>query len=117
MRFPWRFGDWPLRAKMAALLVAASLLPLCISTFIEDPVLLKSLAETLELDGHRITAASGGQDGIDAFRTAQQTSAPFEAVITDLGMPYVDGHKLAVAVKTTSRRKRRSCCSPVGANG
>src|SRR5687768_9353038 len=35
MQFSWRFGDWPLRAKMAALLVAASLLPLCISTFSE----------------------------------------------------------------------------------
>src|SRR5258706_10510018 len=35
MRFSWRFGDWPLRAKMAALLVAASLLPLGISTVVD----------------------------------------------------------------------------------
>src|SRR5687768_14953562 len=35
MQFSWRFGDWPLRAKMAALLVAASLLPLCIATVID----------------------------------------------------------------------------------
>jgi PAS domain S-box-containing protein len=35
MQFPWRFGDWPLRVKMAALLVAASLLPLLIASVID----------------------------------------------------------------------------------
>ena len=68
----------------------------------DDPVLLRSLAETLELDGHQVVAGSGGQDGIDAFRAAQRGSAPFDAVITDLGMPYVDGHKVAGAVKGMS---------------
>jgi PAS domain S-box-containing protein len=68
----------------------------------DDPVLLRSLAETLELDGHQVTPANGGQDGIDAFGAALQGDAPFDAVITDLGMPYVDGHKLAAAVKTMS---------------
>jgi PAS domain S-box-containing protein len=68
----------------------------------DDPVLLRSLAETLELDGHSVTAANGGQDGIDAFNAAHRSNAPFDAVITDLGMPYVDGHKLADAVKAMS---------------
>jgi PAS domain S-box-containing protein len=66
----------------------------------DDPVLLRSLAETLELDGHDVVPAGGGQDGIAAFGASQQSSAPFDAVITDLGMPYVDGHKVADAVKT-----------------
>jgi hypothetical protein len=30
-----RFMDWPLRAKMAALLVGASLLPLAVAAFID----------------------------------------------------------------------------------
>jgi len=68
----------------------------------DDPVLLKSLAETLELDGHHVAAAGGGQEGIDAFHASQRSKAPFDAVITDLGMPYVDGQKLADAVKTMS---------------
>ncbi len=68
----------------------------------DDPVLLKSLTETLELDGHHVAAAGGGQDGIDAFRASQQSGAPFDAVITDLGMPYVDGQKLAGAVKAAA---------------
>jgi PAS domain S-box-containing protein len=68
----------------------------------DDPVLLRSLAETLELDGHRVVPAGGGQDGIDAFGASQRSNAPFDAVITDLGMPYVDGHKVADAVKAVS---------------
>ena len=47
-------------------------------------------------------AAGGGQAGIDTFRTSQQSNAPFDAVITDLGMPYVDGRKVAAAVKALS---------------
>jgi len=63
----------------------------------DDPLLLKSLRDSLELDGHNVVAASGGEAGIDAFRAAPQG---FDAVITDLGMPYVDGRKVAEAVKT-----------------
>src|SRR4051812_29600163 len=35
MQLSLRFADWPLRAKMAVLLVAASLLPLLISAYAE----------------------------------------------------------------------------------
>ena len=33
------------------------------------------------------------------FRPAQQDGVPFMAVITDLGMPYVDGRQVAMAIK------------------
>jgi CheY-like chemotaxis protein len=33
---------------------------------------------------------------------AAQRSQPFDVVITDLGMPYVDGRKVAAAVKAAS---------------
>jgi len=68
----------------------------------DDPLLVKSLRDILEGDGHVVVAASGGQAGIEAFRAAQQHSAPFAVVITDLGMPYVDGRKVAGAVKLAS---------------
>ena len=68
----------------------------------DDPLLIKSLREVLEGDGHSVEIADGGQNGIDAFRTAQQGSEPFSVVITDLGMPYVDGRKVAAAVKATA---------------
>jgi CheY-like chemotaxis protein len=68
----------------------------------DDPVLLKSLSDILDADGHVVTAANLGQAGIDAFRTALASSAPYDVVITDLGMPYVDGRKVARSVKEAS---------------
>lgn len=66
----------------------------------DDPLLIKSLREALEGDGHQVVTADGGQAGIDAFRAS--THAPFTAVITDLGMPFVDGRRVSEAIKTTS---------------
>jgi CheY-like chemotaxis protein len=65
----------------------------------DDPVLLRSLREALEGDGHRVTVANGGQEGIDLFRISVERGKPFAAVLTDLGMPYVDGRQVAAAVK------------------
>lgn len=68
----------------------------------DDPLLLKSLRDILEASGHVVVTASDGQAGIDAFRDACERGEIFAAVITDLGMPYVDGRKVASAVKTAS---------------
>ncbi|EDY15980.1 multi-sensor hybrid histidine kinase [Chthoniobacter flavus Ellin428] len=68
----------------------------------DDPLLIMALRDILEGDGHSITAADGGQRGIDAFLEAQSTGATFDAVFTDLGMPYVDGRKVSAAVKEAS---------------
>ncbi|MET3133143.1 signal transduction histidine kinase/HAMP domain-containing protein/ActR/RegA family two-component response regulator [Oxalobacteraceae bacterium GrIS 1.11] len=65
----------------------------------DDPMVLKALRDILAIDGHMVTAADGGQAGIDTFRTAQEQGEPFALVITDLGMPYVDGRKVATAIK------------------
>jgi len=68
----------------------------------DDPLLIKSLRDTLEGDGHLITAADGGQAGIDKFCAALQRPEAFDAVITDLGMPHVDGRQVAAAIKAAS---------------
>lgn len=49
-----------------------------------------------------VVTATGGQEGIDLFEASAAGSAPFSAVITDLGMPHVDGRRVAAAVKTLS---------------
>lgn len=49
-----------------------------------------------------VVTANGGQAGIDAFHTARKDGNDFSVVITDLGMPHVDGRRLAAAVKATS---------------
>jgi PAS domain S-box-containing protein len=65
----------------------------------DDPIILKSLADMFEQDGHFVEVADGGQRGIDAFRGAEARREPFAVVITDLGMPYVDGKAVAQAIK------------------
>jgi signal transduction histidine kinase/ActR/RegA family two-component response regulator/uncharacterized membrane protein affecting hemolysin expression len=68
----------------------------------DDPLLLKSLRETLQQDGHLITAASGGQEGIETFTSARRRGEAYDLVMTDLGMPFIDGRKVAAAVKSLS---------------
>jgi signal transduction histidine kinase/ActR/RegA family two-component response regulator len=68
----------------------------------DDPLVIRSLQDTLEYDGHMVVAANGGQAGIEAFHEALKGNTPFSIVITDLGMPYVDGRKVATAVKSAS---------------
>jgi CheY-like chemotaxis protein len=68
----------------------------------DDLLLTRSLAEALELEGHRITCADGGQAGIDAFLSSVECDEPFDAVITDLGMPLIDGAKVAAKIKAAS---------------
>jgi CheY-like chemotaxis protein len=68
----------------------------------DDPLLLRSLRETLEADGHAVETAHAGQAGIDAFRAAMHRGNRFEVVVSDLGMPHIDGRQVAAAVKAAS---------------
>jgi DNA-binding response OmpR family regulator len=65
----------------------------------DDPLLLRSLRDALELDEHEVVTAEGGQAGIDTFSTEIKAGRRFDAVITDLGMPYVDGRKVASRIR------------------
>jgi signal transduction histidine kinase/response regulator RpfG family c-di-GMP phosphodiesterase len=68
----------------------------------DDPLVLESMQATLQSDGHKVTAADGGRAGIDAFVGAEQRNERFSVVITDLGMPYIDGRKVAATIKARS---------------
>lgn len=70
----------------------------------DDQLVLNALVALLTMDGHAVTAAAGGQLGIDEFRRSLDTPKRFDLVITDLGMPYVDGRQVASAVKSLSSR-------------
>jgi signal transduction histidine kinase/ActR/RegA family two-component response regulator len=82
--------------------VQMPLRPLRILLVDDDPMLIKSLQDTLQEDGHTISASLGGQAGIDSFTAAVEGGESFDLVITDLGMPYVDGRKVASAIKALS---------------
>jgi CheY-like chemotaxis protein len=68
----------------------------------DDPLLLKTLRDTLEREGHDVVSANGGQAGIDVFVAALDAGKPFPLVITDLGMPRVDGRKVAATIKAAA---------------
>jgi len=76
--------------------------PLSILIVDDDPLVLESLRATLGSDGHNVAAADGGQAGVDAFAESQQRGERFDVVITDLGMPHVDGRRVAAAIKALS---------------
>jgi signal transduction histidine kinase/ActR/RegA family two-component response regulator len=76
--------------------------PLRILAIDDDPFVLDSLVTVLGLEGHTLVSANGGSDGVEAFRESAQKGMPFDIVITDLGMPYVDGAQVVQAIKNIS---------------
>jgi len=76
-----------------------SLHVLCID---DESVIREILNDSLKTFNHRVTTASCGKDGIELFRTALKQKQPYQAVITDLGMPEMDGHQVARIIKAES---------------
>jgi DNA-binding response OmpR family regulator len=60
------------------------------------------MQDIFEHEGHKIEVADGGKAGIEAFHSALIRKDPFDVVVTDLGMPMVDGHAVARAIKGES---------------
>ncbi len=56
-----------------------------------------TLHEILSLEGHRVTVARNGPDGLSAFKTDK-----FDMVLTDLGMPGISGWEVARKIKELS---------------
>ena len=78
-----------------------SLRILCID---DEPELRQLLHDLLEVYNHKVTVAPGGREGVEMFRAHLQRQEPYEVVITDLGMPDMDGHHVARAIKAASPR-------------
>jgi signal transduction histidine kinase/ActR/RegA family two-component response regulator len=100
---------FPVREQLSAPVVPAmpragrqrSLHVLCI----DDEMMIRDiLNDSLKNFNHQVTVASSGKDGIELFRTALRKKQPYQAVITDLGMPEMDGHQVARIIKAESPR-------------
>jgi signal transduction histidine kinase/CheY-like chemotaxis protein len=76
-----------------------SLRILCID---DEPELRQLMHDLLEAHHHKVTVAPGGREGVEIFRSGLRGRQPFEIVITDLGMPDMDGHHVARAIKAES---------------
>ena len=76
-----------------------SLYILCID---DDAGIREFLNDCFTHFNHRVVVASGGKHGIELFRIATLKHQPYEVVITDLGMPDIDGHRVAQTIKAES---------------
>jgi signal transduction histidine kinase/ActR/RegA family two-component response regulator len=76
--------------------------PLRVLCIDDEPLLRELLKEVLEFEKHQVVTADGGQTGLEAFQAAQDRGEPFDIVVTDLGMPHIDGRAVAQAIKTNS---------------
>jgi signal transduction histidine kinase/ActR/RegA family two-component response regulator len=68
----------------------------------DDPLLIQSLRDALETDGHVVVTATGGREGVETFRQAKENGENYAVVFTDLGMPNMDGRQVAAAIKNLS---------------
>jgi CheY-like chemotaxis protein len=67
----------------------------------DDPATVMSTSRLLTQDGHQVSSFTAGADAVDAL-----SRASFDAVVTDLEMPDVDGH----AVVRAARERHPHAC-------
>lgn len=60
----------------------------------DSPDILETLCELLESEGANVTTADGGARGIEL---AEQSR--FDVIVSDIGMPDVDGHKMMTEIR------------------
>jgi len=60
----------------------------------DSPDILETMCELLESEGAQVTTANGGARGIEL---AEQT--PFDVIVSDIGMPEIDGHKMMTSIR------------------
>ena len=82
MRALFRFMDWPLRAKMAALLVVASLIPLGVAALVD----IREARQRLQATTSSLLAARADHlvDQLDTFHRGYQTSVDGLAQLPDV---------------------------------
>jgi signal transduction histidine kinase/ActR/RegA family two-component response regulator len=78
--------------------------PLRILCIDDEPVLREMLEQVLQVNGHEVAVAADGKEGVNAFTRAQTGKHPFDVVITDLGMPVMDGLDVARQIRASSPR-------------
>jgi len=76
-----------------------SLRVLCID---DEAMIRQLLDDCLTKCNHRVTVAATARRGMELFREAIQKKQPYEVVVTDLGMPDVDGNQVVQTIKAES---------------
>jgi CheY-like chemotaxis protein/anti-sigma regulatory factor (Ser/Thr protein kinase) len=97
---PHRPGEGPAEAEAQA---SDEVLPrlriLCVD---DDPGVRTVLTEMLASSGQEVESRGGGEEALAALLSAKAEGKGFDLVITDLGMPHMDGKELARRIKNSS---------------
>jgi DNA-binding response OmpR family regulator len=72
---------------------------LCID---DNPQVREALKEMLVRNGHQVQACADGEEALVVFQSSKAGKGGFDLVITDLGMPHMDGKALARRIKELS---------------
>lgn len=67
----------------------------------DEPVSRRVVTAFLQIDGHKVTTASGASEALSAYE-----AAPFDLLLTDCAMPDMSGFQLAEAIKKIHRDQR-----------
>ncbi len=65
----------------------------------DSPDILDTMCELLESEGAQVITAGGGAQGIE-----QAEQARFDVIVSDIGMPEIDGHKMMAAIRASSTK-------------
>jgi CheY-like chemotaxis protein len=65
----------------------------------DDELLRDTVLQMLELDGHKVTEAADGAQGLKAFAARGAGRNGFDLVVTDVLMPGVDGARVIVELR------------------
>jgi CheY-like chemotaxis protein len=76
--------------------------PLRILCVDDNPSVREVLQEMLREHGHSVESFQRGEEAIGAFKAALEADQGFQLVITDLGMPHMDGKEVAGRIKEIS---------------
>jgi two-component system chemotaxis sensor kinase CheA len=90
---PMAFADWFSRKEMRPSLSAQSVLLVDDSAFFRN-----MLAPVLKAAGYKVRVAPSAQEGLAALRSGQ----PFDAVLTDIEMPEMNGFEFAETIRSDS---------------
>jgi EAL domain-containing protein (putative c-di-GMP-specific phosphodiesterase class I)/CheY-like chemotaxis protein len=66
----------------------------CILVVDDEPAVARATEKVLARSGYKVTVASGGREAIEKTR-----STPFDAIVSDLAMPDMDGRALLRAIR------------------
>jgi PAS domain S-box-containing protein len=80
---------------------ASSLHILCVD---DDTAVRNALKSLLQLAGHKVAGAESGKEALRLMNVQLKRGERFDVVITDLGMPHMDGRQLAGGIKKLDSR-------------